>query len=123
MSLSLGGLHPTVKAAAEYALAVARYYGLQPEVTSGYRSVEEQRRLYNNYLRCLREGRFGREPGCMYPANRPGNSAHNYGLAWDSWVPQHQQAAWTTIRRWIGFRVPETDWIHAEVNGWRNFVQ
>lgn len=113
MSLKLGGLVPQVAAAARYSLALANYFGLRTEVTSGYRSLQEQQHLYNRFLRG--ESR--------YPANRPGNSAHNYGLAWDSWVPAEQMALWKLIREYVGFRVPDNDLIHAEVQGWRQYVQ
>lgn len=111
--LELGALHPVVASYADYTLQLGQYLGLRPQLTSTYRSLQEQQRLYDAYLRG--ESR--------YPANRPGNSAHNYGLAWDSWVPDADMPLWTTVRRWIGWRVPDNDLIHAEVRGWRNFVQ
>lgn len=108
----LAGLHPGVLRAAELALAWAEYFGIPVRVTSGFRSLEEQARLRSNW-------ELGRSP---YPANRPGDSAHNFGLAWDSVVDPRDQADWNTIRRWIGFSVPENDEIHAEVPGWRQYV-
>lgn len=107
----LAGLHPEVLSRAELALAWARYYGLHPEVTSGFRSLGEQARLRSLYD----QGRT------RYPVNRPGDSAHNYGLAWDSTVPPDELGAWTIIRRWVGFEVPDNDVVHAEVPGWRRF--
>lgn len=118
----LRGLHAGLRPYAEYAIAVAHYYGIHPEITSVFRSMSEQRELRANYEQCLSSGRFGRAEGCMYPANRPGDSAHNYGLAWDSWVPAEHQATWNAIRRAIGFRVPDNDLIHAELPNWRSYV-
>lgn len=116
MSLSrrdpLDGLHPLVRDAAEIALAWAAYYDIDVEVTSGYRSCAEQAELRRNYELGL----------SRFPANRPGDSAHNYGLAWDSVAPPTREPDWWAIRRWVGFNVPENDRIHAEVPAWRDFV-
>jgi len=120
--MRLAGLHPVVREAADYALALADYYGVPVTVTSGYRSWEDQQKLRTNYEQCVAEGRYPSGPDCKYPANRPGDSAHNWGLGWDSWVPDQYRPAWTYIRQVIGFRVPENDWIHAEYPGWRDYV-
>lgn len=113
MSMGLRGLHADVRPYAEYAHQVAEYYGLNPVVTSTYRSWAEQKRLRERW-----------EAGkSRFPANRPGDSAHNWGLAWDSWVPEDQRDLWTRIRRWVGFDVPSNDWIHAAVPNWRQYVQ
>lgn len=120
--MQLRGLHPALRPYAEYAITVANNYGVRPEVTSVYRSKAEQQELYDNYVRCLREGRFGKERGCMYPANRPGDSAHNYGLAWDSWVERQYQAWWDYVRRALGWEVPANDRIHAQLPNWRSYL-
>lgn len=122
MSVKLAGLHPEVRAAAEYAIAVAREFGIEPTVTSGYRSMEQQLKLRRRYMKCVAEGRFPSSPDCLFPANRPGDSSHNYGLGWDSTVHPADRADWTLIRTLLGFRVPPNDWIHAEVPGWRDFT-
>lgn len=122
MALALRGLHGDVRPYAEQALHLARMYGLSPVVTSVFRSWTEQAELRRNYERCLASGEFGLTSRCRYPANQPGDSAHNYGLAWDSWVPPEQRPLWRLIREYIGWRVPEGDWIHAEVPGWRQYV-
>lgn len=70
---SLSGLRPHFRPWAEGLLRVARLYELSPHVTSGFRSVEKQRRLYEKYLR-------GEHP---LPVAPPGKSMHNYGLAFD----------------------------------------
>ena len=120
--MRLHGLHRAVRDAAEWALSVAEYYGVPVTVTSGHRTWEEQQRLYANYVQCLQEGRMGQGPDCLYPANRPGDSAHNWGLAWDSHVPGEYQEWWNQVREYIGFKVLENDVIHAEVPGWRGIV-
>lgn len=110
--LKLSGLHPAVKDAAEWCLDVAEYYGIPVTITSGFRGWEEQQRLRDRY-----------EAGqSKFPANEPGDSAHNYGLAWDSWVPEEWRPAWDYIRRYIGFEVLQHDWIHAQVPNWRQYV-
>ncbi|QPX63417.1 putative peptidase [Campylobacter phage F352] len=47
-------------------------YKKQFTVTSGYRSIESQQKLYNNFIN-----------GKGSPANRPGYSLHEYGMAVD----------------------------------------
>lgn len=127
MSLGLGGLNPGLTAAARYALDLGRAYGLRVEVTSVYRSVAEQVGLRSRYEGCLARSEpvypGNPNPACRYPANRPGDSAHNWGLAWDSWAPPEQMPSWVAIRRALGWRVPENDLIHAEVPEWRWYVR
>jgi D-alanyl-D-alanine carboxypeptidase len=124
MSIHLRGLHPLVRERAELALSWATYYGLTVTVTSAYRSWAEQTRLRQSYEKCLARGERvhpgNPNPECRYPANEPGDSAHNWGLAWDSWVPAEQQWTWDYLRTYAGFRVPEHDRIHAEVPNWRD---
>lgn len=84
--------------------------GVRPTVTSGFRTNVEQQALY------------AARASNPYPVNRPGDSAHEYGLAFDSAVPDRYLPAWTALRRAIGFRVPENDEVHAEVPGWREIV-
>jgi len=110
--IQLRGLDSRVRPQAELAHELARGVGIDPTVTSTYRSWEEQTRLRATYERG--ESRF--------PANRPGDSAHNYGWAWDSVVPEHQQAEWNQIRESVGFRVPPNDLIHAELPEWRQYL-
>lgn len=119
---SLRGLHPVVRQRAEQAIRYAQSVGIRPVVTSGKRSRSKQIKLYGHYQACLRSGQQGRVQGCMFPANPPGQSAHEYGLAFDSYVPPNQVAAWTQIREAFGFRVPDNDWVHGEVPNWRSKV-
>lgn len=111
--ISLRGLHPEVREVAEIAHAWAQYFGIPTTVTSTRRSRQEQHRLRDRYLRGL----------SRFPAAAPGNSAHEFGLAWDSVTLATHQENWDIIRRWAGFCVPSNDRIHAEVCGWRQFVK
>jgi len=108
----LTGLNPAVKARARWALGVAESYKVPVTVTSGYRSLREQKRLRQRWL-------AGDSP---WPANKPGDSGHNYGLAWDSVTEPKYQAWWNYVREYIGFEVPSNDEIHAQVYQWRNYV-
>jgi len=124
--MNLTGLNAGLIEAARYAVTVGQAYGLSPEVTSVYRDIREQQQLRARYENCLRTyGRVGTElpAGCRYPANRPGDSAHNWGLAWDSWVPAAQMPLWVQIREALGWTVPEADQVHAELPNWRSYVR
>lgn len=120
--IGLRGLHSQLRPYAEYAVQVARRYNVPVSVTSVYRSNREQAELRDNYEDCLRRGAFGREPGCMFPANRPGDSAHNFGLAWDSTVDPRFQGWWDYVRTAVGFQVLPNDRIHAQLPSWRRYV-
>lgn len=123
MTIALRGLHSGLRPYAEWTLAVARQYGVNPQVTSVYRSWANQTKLRRKYEGCVAAGRFPSAPDCKYPANRPGDSAHNYGLAFDSWVPAPQMAWWKAVREYAGFRVPENDTIHGELPQWRSYLR
>jgi len=104
MSVGLRGLDPRVREKAEQALAWAARWRVPVTVTSARRSRREQEQLYRRYLK-------GQS---RWPAARPGESLHETGRAWDSWVPRHAQGWWTAVRQALGFRVPAHDWPHAE---------
>jgi len=106
----LRGLDPEVRQQAECAFQLAHAQGIKPVVTSVRRSWAEQLRLRERWERG--ESRF--------PANNPGDSAHQYGLAFDTYVPDDQMACWVAIRRSVGLSVPEGDLIHAERPSWRS---
>ena len=108
----LSGVNEAVRNAAEWALSWADYYGVPVTVSSGYRSLERQRQL-------RQEWELGRS---KYPANKPGDSSHNYGLAWDSTVDPQYQDWWDYVRRLAGFEVLPNDRIHAQVPNWRSYV-
>ena len=108
-SAALLQLHPLVRDAAMRALRRAQEMGIPVTITSGYRDLETQEDL----RKAWQEGRS------KWPANRPGESAHNYALAFDSSVHPRYQSAWNKIRREEGFRIPPNDRIHAEYPNWR----
>lgn len=118
-SYRLAQLDPAIRPAAEWAVKVAEYYGVPVTITSGYRSLDAQARLRENFERCVASGRYGQGPDCLYPANRPGDSAHNYRLAFDSVVPEPYMGWWMQVRRYAGFDVRESDPPHAEYPNWR----
>lgn len=84
--------------------------GVRPVITSTYRSIAEQQKLYDA------------RASNPYPVNRPGDSAHNYGLGFDSDVPEAWMPTWIQVRRYLGFRVPDNDEVHAEVPDWRRLI-
>lgn len=105
-------LHPELAAVLDELLAWARYYAIPVTVTSKSRSWAEQARL-------RQEWEAGRN---KWPANRPGDSAHNYGAAFDSSVPAQYRPVWKQAREYVGLRVPPNDEIHAEVPRWRELA-
>jgi hypothetical protein len=82
--------------------------GLLPRITSTMRSNSEQRRLYNRFL----AGQAG------YPVAPPGQSAHEYGLAFDMVVSPMEALAdvGATWQSWGGGWNPR-DAIHFELPG------
>jgi len=70
---NISGLDPAFKPWAIYLFDYAKWLQLGPRFTSGYRSFQEQERLYRRWL-------DGRHP---LPVAPPGRSLHNYGLAVD----------------------------------------
>lgn len=110
-NVDVAHLHPTVR---QYMDAMVDYFkqatGVEPVITSGYRSIEKQQQLYDQ------------RSSNPYPVNRPGDSAHNYGLAFDSDVPDKWMPTWIAFRRWVGFTVPDNDEVHTEVPNWRQYV-
>ena len=120
--IALRGLDARLRPYAEYAHAIAAHYGVIPRVASVRRTWSEQQRLYSRYALAVQQGRFP-SPAVPYPANAPGDSAHQFGLAWDSQVAPQFQQWWKDVRRWVGFTVYDHDAPHAELPGWRAVVQ
>jgi LAS superfamily LD-carboxypeptidase LdcB len=95
--------------------------GLRAVVTSGYRSLAKQARLYEAY----------RRGGPL--AARPGSSAHNYGLAVDIAFPGRAKddSAYKLMHRIagtfglqpLGFVQRRQDPYHVELPGWREWVK
>lgn len=99
---TISGLQPDVRERARVALERARQAGLRVTVTSGYRSMREQKRLYDRWIA---RGRTG------LPAARPGSSTHNFGLAFDAVVaggrlPEFVRIAECAGLKWAGRRDP-----------------
>lgn len=119
----------------EAAISWAEQYGLVITVTSVRRDPAKQAALRANFDECVRRGLYpsavSLSPGmsCKYPANRPGDSSHEWGLSFDSTISDPKarftQAEldqfWRAVREAFGFRVPDNDKVHAEVPGWREF--
>jgi len=122
MSMALRGLNQGLRPNAQWTLDVARHFGVPVTVTSVFRSWTEQRALRENFERCVAAGTFGRPGRCRFPANRPGDSAHNWGLAFDSTVAPEFQDWWDMVRRHAGFEVLPNDRIHAQFPNWRAIV-
>lgn len=105
------GLDPRLRPYAEATVEYARKLGIAVEVTSVRRTADEQRALRRKY-------EAGKWP---YPVAEVGQSAHQWGVAWDSTVDPKHQATWDAIRRAMGWRVPSGDIVHAEVPGWQSY--
>src|SRR6267143_604214 len=108
MGGSLNDLDPELASFARDLVDAAGRAGLQPRITSTIRSHSEQRRLYNRFL----AGQAG------YPVAPPGQSAHEYGLAFDMVVSPMEALADVgyTWRQWGGGWNP-TDAVHFELPG------
>jgi hypothetical protein len=121
VTLQLRGLWEPVRPYAEFAMEIAAFNDIRVTITSVRRTWAEQTALRARYESCVARGTFG-EPGeCAYPANRPGDSAHQFGLAFDSWVPEEEWPLWNAIRAYAGFALDASDRVHAEVPHWRNY--
>jgi hypothetical protein len=103
------GLAPQLVPFAEEAMRRAQRANIRPRVTSVRRNWGEQEELYANYQRGL----------SPFPANPPGESPHQYGVAWDSVVPAHDQPVWDQIRASVGWKLYPHDPVHAELPNWR----
>lgn len=87
----LKGLHPKVAEAARKLIEQAYQRGIFVLITQGYRSMEEQARLYA----------MGRtKPGKIVTNAKPGYSYHNYGLAIDFCLLRNGRAVWTVDDDW-----------------------
>jgi len=78
------GLVPWLRPHANALYRLAESYGDNPRVNSVFRSVREQRNLYEKYLR----------GESSLPAAAPGRSLHNYGHAFDLTVNTPEAQAW-----------------------------
>lgn len=86
-SRSLTDLHPRMQEQARRVLDLAREAGCDLLVTCTLRSMDEQARLYA-------QGRTA--PGPIVTKARPGESAHNFGLAMDCVPMRDGKPVWST---------------------------
>ncbi len=97
-----------MQAPADYLYQVAAYNRLGPVVTSVLRTATMQRKLYRRYL-------AGKSGGL--PAAPPGQSLHQYGLAFDMVTTPYSAAAQSALGAlWIrmGGRWGASDPVHFE---------
>lgn len=73
MALNLFKIHPKLKIIARNLPRVAGALGFNVRITSGYRSYATQSKLFQDYLQGI----------AHYPANPPGTSTHEKGMALD----------------------------------------
>src|SRR6267378_1431027 len=108
MGGSISDLDPELASFARDLVEAAGRAGLQPRITSTIRSYSEQRRPYNR----LRAGQAG------YPVAPPGQSAHEYGLAFDMVVSPMEALAdvGATWQSWGG-GWNGSDAVHFELPG------
>ncbi|MFN2746979.1 peptidoglycan-binding protein [Bacillus sp. z60-18] len=87
------GIHPVVKETAIEVIKRAYKEKIYVQITSGYRSFEEQNRLYA-------QGRTA--PGNIVTNAKAGQSNHNYGLAVDYVLlsSDGKKALWTVNSKW-----------------------
>lgn len=115
MQLVTGG-----KLAANYGSVTG---GERPTITSVWRSRSQQRDLRTLWENSgMKPYRVWYQGKWVYPANKPGDSSHEFGLGWDSDVPDNLMPTWIYVRRAIGWTVPTNDEVHAEYPNWRSLV-
>jgi LAS superfamily LD-carboxypeptidase LdcB len=90
---SLRLLDDRARPIAEWFVAGLESCGVNVTITSTRRSLDEQRRLYDNYI-------HGRS---RYPAAKPGSSTHGQGLAFDLHLDPPVYAAAGRVWESIGF--------------------
>lgn len=81
----LDRLHPYVKELAEKLLLKCKEDGINIIITETFRTMKRQQELYN-------QGRT--TPGKIVTKAKPGNSIHNYGLAFDIVPVEKGKALW-----------------------------
>lgn len=103
---NLSKLHPTLRKIAKNLPRVAASQGFQVRITSGYRSRATQAKLYSDYLKGV----------AAYPANPPGTSTHEKGLALD--ILSTNTDALVGLLTGVGLRwAGPADPIHFEMTG------
>jgi hypothetical protein len=112
---SLATLDPRLAPYAQYLVRVAEASGLKVQVTSVVRTRAQQQILYQRYLARLRAGDRN-----ILPANPPGTSLHEHGLAFDlvvngDWRGPGQRALGALWRSWGGKWAGDADPVHFYV--------
>lgn len=109
MGTNLSSLVPDLEPFARELVRVAGANGLQPRVTSARRTIDEQRALYDRYLR-------GINP---YPVAPPGTSAHETGEAFDMLVTpvEYLQDLGAIWQSWGGVWGGNGDPVHFQLPG------
>lgn len=97
------GLQPWLRPYAIWFYQVAQQYGLQPHVTSVYRSYDRQKVLRDRWEAGL---------SSIYAAP-PGQSKHQYGLAFD--LTSRNNPALGNLWRQMGGNWFSSDAVHFEV--------
>lgn len=115
----LSGLWPPFAEAVRYYLYWADHYSIPVTIVSGYRPLEEQRRLYamgrTPWEITKKVKKYGK--GGSVTDAPPGSSAHNYGLAVDLSSPRLPDAR--ALAQQIGFGTISWDLPHIEWPNWR----
>ncbi|MFB4260529.1 peptidoglycan-binding protein [Shouchella clausii] len=90
---NMGAVHEVVKLSAIEMIKRAYAEGINVQISSGYRSYAEQTKLYN-------QGRT--TPGNIVTNARAGYSNHNFGVAIDYFLTNHDgsKAVWTVNAQW-----------------------
>lgn len=117
-------MHPAFARAVEgWLIPWANHLGYEARIVSGYRSLEEQARLYAKgrtpqeiAQRVKKQGRGGAVTDAP-----PGTSAHNFGLAID--VEGRDQQLVIRLARDLGFGTVSWDPAHLEWPGWSGLVK
>lgn len=110
--LGFAGMDYRLRKHAEATVAYAEALGLKVNIISVRRNEAEQRKLFENWKAGINK----------WPAEPPGHSAHQYGVAFDATVPPSQQAEWDRVRRGFGWRIYANDPPHAEYPDWVKVV-
>ena len=107
--LGFAGMDARIRAHAERTVQAALDEGIRVNVISVRRQYADQMKLWQDYL-------AGRS---RWPANPPGDSAHEYGVAFDATVPEGDYPRWFAIRKAYGWATFAGDPPHAEYPNWR----
>lgn len=119
------GIHPVVKESALEMIKRAYEEGIYVQISAGYRSMEEQAKLYG-------QGRLGYSYNGKNYSNmskpkvtnaKPGQSYHNFGLAIDYFISSDdgRRALWTVDDQWRRVAEIGKELGFAWGGDWKNF--